>query len=154
MLTIYIPEYNDLSFRQLMLSDEETMSYNKAWGGTIPWPEEKWADWYDWWITNNEGKRYYRLLKDKTGRFVGEIAYHIDADTGHALADVIIYAPFRRKGFGGEALDLLIRAAKENGISVLYDDIAIDNTAKEMFLKHGFIEEYSTEDKIFLKKEL
>ena len=154
MLTTYIPEYNDLSFRQLMLSDEETMSYNKAWGGTIPWPREEWADWYDWWITNNEGKRYYRLLKDKTGRFVGEIAYHIDRDTGYALANVIIYAPFRRKGFGGEALDLLIRAAKENGISVLYDDIAIDNTAKEMFLKHGFIEEYSTEDKIFIKKEL
>ena len=34
----------------MMLADEETMSYNHAWGGTIPWPEDQWKDWYDCWI--------------------------------------------------------------------------------------------------------
>ena len=52
------------------------------------------------------------------------------------------------------ALDLLCTAAKENGITVLYDDIAIDNPAVKLFLKHGFKEESRTDEKIILKKEL
>lgn len=43
MLTLYEPKYEDLWFRQMMLADEDTMSYNHAWGGTIPWPEDKWS---------------------------------------------------------------------------------------------------------------
>ena len=59
MLTLYEPKYEDLWFRQMMLADEDTMSYNHAWGGTIPWPEDKWSGWYDYWIACHEGKRYY-----------------------------------------------------------------------------------------------
>ena len=36
MLTLYEPKYEDLWFRQMMLEDEDTMSYNHAYGGTIP----------------------------------------------------------------------------------------------------------------------
>ncbi len=154
MLTLYEPELEDLWFRQMMLADEETMSYNHAWGGTIPWPEEKWKSWYDCWIANPKGKRYYRYLKNTDGQYIGEIAYHYDADIQHVIANVIIYSQYRRMGYGSDALDLLCSAAKSNGISVLYDDIAIDNPAIKLFLKHGFTEEYRTENKIYLKKEL
>lgn len=65
MLTLYEPKYEDLWFRQMMLADEDTMSYNHAWGGTIPWPEDKWSGWYDYWIACHEDKRYYRYLKMK-----------------------------------------------------------------------------------------
>ncbi len=58
------------------------------------------------------------------------------------------------KGYGGEALKMLCLAAKENGVAVLYDDIAIDNPAIGLFLDHGFSEEYRTEEKIMLKREL
>ena len=51
-------------------------------------------------------------------------------------------------------MDLLCSAAKQNGVKILYDDIAIDNPAITMFLKNGFIEEYRTDDIIMLKKEL
>ena len=44
MLTLYRPKLSDLWFRQALLADEETMSYNRAWGGTIAFPEEDWAD--------------------------------------------------------------------------------------------------------------
>ena len=154
MLTLYKPKYEDLWFRQMMLADEATMSYNHAWGGTIPWPEEQWMDWYDHWVVDHKGKRYYRYLKNQDGQYVGEIAYHYDADIHHETANVIIYSQYRRKGYGSEALELLCSAAKNNGIKVLYDDIAIDNPAIGLFLKHGFTEEYRTEGKIFLKKEL
>ena len=154
MLTLYKPTYEDLWFRQMMLADEETMSYNHAWGGTIPWPEDQWKDWYDAWITNPDNKRYYRYLKNDDGQFVGEIAYHYDADIQQEIANVIIYSKYRRKGYGGEALELLCSAAKNNGITVLNDDIAIDNPAVKLFLKHGFTEEYRTEEIIYLKKVL
>ena len=43
----YKPHLEDLWFRQAMMADPETMSYNQAWGGIIPFQREKWADWYD-----------------------------------------------------------------------------------------------------------
>ena len=138
----------------MMLADEDTMSYNHAWGGTIPWPEDQWKDWYDHWVVDHKGKRYYRYLMNQDGQYVGEIAYHYDADIHHETANVIIYSRYRRKGYGSEALELLCSAAKNNGIKVLYDDIAIDNPSIGLFLKHGFTEEYRTEGKIYLKKEL
>ena len=153
-LSLYKPEYKDLKFRQQMLSDEETMQYNHAWGGTISFPEERWQDWYDRWIVHTEGDRYYRYLKNEDGEFVGEIAYHFDCDLNGYIADVIVHAKYRNRGYGGQALEMLCDVARENGVSVLYDDIAIDNPAIGLFLKHGFSEEYRTKEKIVLKKEL
>lgn len=153
MLEVVTPTLADMWFRKNLMADEETMSYNHAWGGTIPFPEEQWEGWYSYWIINHDNQRYYRYLKAEN-RFVGEIAYHYDPEYSGYIADVIIFSSFRGKGYGTQGLELLCAAAKENGIKVLYDDIAIDNTAIRLFLKHGFYEEYRTEEKIVLKKEL
>lgn len=154
MITLYTPSLEDLWFKQEMLADPETMSYNHAWGGTIPFPMEKWRGWYDSWIVNHEDKRYYRYLQDNTGRFIGEIAYHYDASRDLYLANVIVHAPCRGKGYGSVGLEHLCNAAKKNGVDVLYDDIAIDNPAIKMFLKYGFVEEYRTKEIIMLRREL
>lgn len=153
-LTLHKPNLNDLRFRQKLLSDKRTMSYNHAWGGTIDFPQDQWPDWYDHWIKNPEDKRYYRFLKTSEGEFVGEIAYHYGNETKAYMADVIIHADHRGKGYGSEALDILCRIAKENGIRALHDDIAIDNPAIGLFLKHGFKEEYRTDRIIMLRKDL
>ena len=153
MLKFYKPEIKDLRFRQKMLEDEETMSYNHAYGGTISFPEEKWEDWYERWINDPSGEHFYRYITvDDT--FIGEAAYHYIEKEDRYMIDVIIYAPYRGKGYGGEALDLLCQIAKENGIDVLWDDIAIDNPAIDMFLKHGFKEICRDEEEIDLRKEL
>lgn len=154
MLTLYKPEYEDLWFRQMMLADEDTMSYNHAWGGAIDFPEERWRSWYDFWVERPEGKRYYRYLKNEHGDFVGEIAYHYDSDMRGYAADVIIYSKWRGRGYGARGLELLCDAAKANGTAELYDDIAIDNPAVRLFVKKGFVEEYRTQEKILLKKAL
>ncbi|MBR6381179.1 MAG: GNAT family N-acetyltransferase [Lachnospiraceae bacterium] len=148
-----IPALEELWFRESLLADEETMAYNHAWGGTIAFPRERWQDWYDWWIAHPENERYYRYLKTAQG-FVGEIAYHYDPEYDGYVADVIVLAKYRGKGYGAAGLELLCKAAKENGITALYDDIAIDNPAIALFLKQGFRELYRTEEKIVLKKEL
>ena len=153
MIELVIPTLEEMWFRESLMADEETMSYNHAWGGTIPFPKEDWKDWYDWWVVNHDNKRYYRYLKDENG-FVGEIAYHYDSEYDGYVADVIVLAKYRGKGYGAEGLRLLCAAAKEKGITALYDDIAIDNSAIKLFLQQGFCEEYRTEEKIILKKDL
>ncbi len=153
MLKAITPALEDMWFRESLMADEETMAYNHAWGGTIPFPKEDWEDWYDYWVVNHEGKRYYRYLKDENG-FVGEIAYHYDSEYDGYVANIIIHSEYRGQGYGAQGLTLLCEAAKAAGITELYDDIAIDNTAIKLFLKQGFYECYRTEEIILLKKEL
>ena len=153
MLLPVIPAPEDLRFREMLLADPETMAYNHAWGGTVPFPKEQWRNWYERWIVRADGQRYYRYLQDENG-FVGEIAYRYDpAYDGH-VASVIIHAAFRGKGYGSRGLALLCDAAKKNGIAVLYDDIAADNPAIGLFLKQGFTEAYRTAEAIVVKKIL
>ena len=154
LISEYLPEYRDLWFRQALLADEETMSYNRAWGGTIDFPEERWGEWYARWVAQPEGKRFYRYVRDEEGTFLGEIAYHFDEDTGGCMANVIIHARYRRRGYGGLALELLCRRAKASGVELLWDDIAADNPAVGMFLSRGFREDRRAEGKLWLVKRL
>ena len=149
------PKLDDLGFRAGLLADEDTMSYNHTWGGTIEWPKQEWKDWYDYWIINHENKRFYRYLFDEeAGKYVGEIAYHFDDERKIYVANVIIIAKCRGKGYGNAGLRLLCDSAKENGVEILYDDIALDNPGIALFLKNGFSEEYRTAEIIMLKKIL
>ena len=66
MLESYVPKLEDLRFRETFMSDEETMSYNHAWGGTIPFPESKWQDWYEYWVLCSDGRRFYRVTGVQT----------------------------------------------------------------------------------------
>ncbi|MBD5138450.1 MAG: GNAT family N-acetyltransferase [Ruminococcus sp.] len=155
MIKLYIPAFDDLWFRQKMLSDPETMSYNNAYGGIIDFSNDKWEKWFDFWIKNHEEKRFYRyLFETEVDQFVGETAYHYNEDQGIFIADIIVSAEYRGKGYGSNGLKLLCKAAKSNGINELYDDIAVDNSAVNIFLKNGFYEEYRTDEIIMLKKEL
>ena len=40
-LELVIPTLEDMWFRESLMADEETMYYNHAWGGTIPFPKER-----------------------------------------------------------------------------------------------------------------
>ena len=153
MLELYTPAIEELWFKAQMMGDKQTMSYNHASGGTIPFPETRWPVWHNRWIINHENKRFYRYIK-VNHEFIGEVAYHLDEERQIYLANVIIHAPHRKKGYGHKALTLLCDAAKENGLHELYDDIAIDNPSVAMFLKHGFCEVSRTGESILVKKEL
>lgn len=155
MTELYKPSRDDLWFRQALMADEETMSYNAAWGGTIPFPEEDWGDWYDWWLVDHGGERFYRYLVDvESGEFVGEVAYHYDEGERAYFANVIVAASNRGNGHGHRGLGLLCQAAKDNGVKVLWDDIAHGNPAIEMFLAFGFVVDHETEQAVYLRKNL
>ena len=153
-VSFYKPRIEDLWFREAMLADPDTMSYNAAWGGTIPFPREDWDDWYDYWVANPD-RRFYRYITTGESRaFVGEAAYHYDAELQVYITDVIIPAKSRGRGYGKAGLKLLCEAAKKAGITELYDNIAIDNPGIRMFLSFGFQEEYRTDEIIMLRKSL
>ena len=154
MIKCYQPALEDLGFRESLLADPDTMSYNNAWGGTIPFPREKWESWYQYWIGNPEGKRFYRYLQDEeTGEFVGEIAWHLDEKRNIHICDVIILARYRNRGYGSEGIRLLCEAAKRSGIAILYDDIAADNPSWKLFLKNGF-EISSRDDEVIMVRKV
>ncbi len=152
-VAFHTPSLEEMAFRQSLLADEDTMAYNRAWGGTIPFPREKWGPWYDIWVARPEGGRFYRYVTNR-GLFVGEAAWHTDEESGRCLADVIILARERGRGCGGEALRLLCARARNSGIAEIWDDSALDNPALRMFLKAGFTEEYRTETAVWVKKVL
>ena len=153
IIHLYKPQMKDLWFRQEMLSDAETMGYNHAWGGTILFPEERWADWYAKWLGGN-GMYFYRYLTEESGNFVGEAAYHYDDTREFYLCDVIVHAKYRGRGYGRQGLCLLRDAARANGLTELYDDIAADNPAIKLFLNCGFFVVCETEESITVKKML
>ena len=155
MLKVVKPELEDLWFRESMMSDIETMSYNDAWGGTIPFPKEDGEEWYTLWVRNSGQERYYRYLKDDANKvFVGEISYHFDKLRNIYICDVIIKAEFRKQGFGTQGIQLLCEAAKANGVEALYDNIAADNPSAHLFLKNGFSIEFQNDEILMVKTVL
>ncbi|MCD7863533.1 MAG: GNAT family N-acetyltransferase [Lachnospiraceae bacterium] len=148
------PRLCDLWFRKELLSDENTMSYNKKWGGVISFQEDRWNDWYTRWIVSADRDVFYQYIRNDEGSYVGECAYHYDAHEKKYFIDVIMMDKFRCRGYGRFALDELCEEARLNGIKRIYDNIAIDNPSIILFEKCGFVEEYRTAEMIMLRKDL
>ena len=155
MLVLHRPSFEEMSFRQELLADDATMSYNHAYGGCIDFSKEKWENWYEKWLKPKNKKYYYRYLYEMDSKiFIGECAFRFDEEDFRWYCDVIIHAKHRGKGYGREGLQLLCEAAKAHGLAELYDNIAIDNSAVELFLRCGFTEVSRDEEAILVKKVL
>ena len=63
-----------------------------------------------------------------------------DAACQAHMVNLLVEARYRGRGYGNEGLLLLMKAAKENGIARLCDDIAVDNPSISLFLRVGFTE--------------
>lgn len=154
-LKLIRPRLEELSFKQEMLADEATMSFNAVNGGTLDFPKERWKGWYNRWIASDDPHYFYRyLFSEKLKAYVGEIAYHYEKETDRFICDVIIHAKYRGQGFGKAGLTLLCEAAKQHGIRTLYDDILEDNPSVSMFLKQGFAVERVADGVCTVKKDL
>ena len=123
------------------------MSFNHNYGGTIVFNESNYKAWYEKWINGNDRYYYYVYLDDT---FVGEAAYYLD--NGKYMISIIVDNRYRNMGIGNVALNLLIDDAKQKGISVLYDEIAIDNPSINLFLKNGFIIVKQNNESVLIKK--
>ncbi|MBR4081450.1 MAG: GNAT family N-acetyltransferase [Clostridia bacterium] len=109
MLMLKLPTMADMPFRAAMMADPDTMAYNAPWfppDGTIPFPEEKWADWLANWATPS-AERFYAFLINEKGEMVGECNW---AEYGESMS-VVVKAEYRGRGYGYQGLMLLCEQA-------------------------------------------
>lgn len=119
-LSLYLPKTEDFWFRQAMEADPATMAYNAGWEvhapgchpdtGCVDLPREDWQAERDR-LVGHEPERFYAYLqRGMDGAFVGEVNFH-PAGPGVWGMGVLLYAPFRGKGYGRKALELLLERA-------------------------------------------
>lgn len=124
-LTLYIPRQGELGFYQSMLSDPDTMSYNAPWwppDGCIPFPREQWEAWHSRWIGQEPTRFFAYLRRESDGQFVGYESFHFMPEENQWDMSILICASKRGKGYGRQALSLLLdRAFRVNGIPCLHN---------------------------------
>ena len=146
---LYIPKLEDLWFYQKMMSDPETMSYNDPWGGCIDYPDEVLPDWYARWV-GQEPKRFYAYIKRSSdGAWIGDVNFHYTPERDWWDMGIVIYAPFRGKGYAVPALKLLLdHAFRDCGISRLHNDFETTRDAAWAIHRKVGFKEMGVEDGI------
>jgi diamine N-acetyltransferase len=118
---LYEPLLTDLWYRKHLLSDPETMSYNRGYNlsfpgyhnetGCIDFPESGWEAWYRF-FCQSEPERYYAyIVRCSDGAFLGEVNLHQNASGGWYDMGIVLEAAYRGKGYSTEALRLLLNEA-------------------------------------------
>ena len=153
-LELYIPKLEDLWFYQQMTSDPETMSYNANWDvaydgyhrdtGCIDHPDETLTDWYDSWV-GHEPERFYAYIKRRSdGAWIGDVNFHYTPEKDWWDMGIVMYAPYRGKGYAVPALKLMLdHAFRDCGISRIHNDFEVarnEIAAWETHRKAGFQE--------------
>ena len=126
MLQLHIPKFAEENYRQGLLSQPDTMAYNRGYrlpfseyhpdSGCIDFPRRQWQGWYDVWI-GREPERFYAYLQEGD-RFVGEVNLYADTagpEQGCYRMGMVVEAAFRGRGFGAAGLELLIAKARQLG---------------------------------------
>lgn len=117
-LRLHVPELGELDFRQKLLSDPASMSYNAGCGldmptyhndtGCIDFPRGDHAGWYARWV-GNEPERFYAYLKDtESGEFVGEVSLYETDGPGVYEMGIVLHSSQRGKGYSREGIRMLL----------------------------------------------
>lgn len=158
-LELYIPKLEDLWFYQKMMSDSDTMSYNAGWDveydgyhqdtGCIDYPDEVLPSWHKHWVGNEPERFYAYIRRSSDGAWIGDVNFHYTSEKDWWDMGIVIYAPYRGKGYAVPALRLLLdRAFRICGISKLHNDFETTrDTAYAIHRKAGF-KEMGVEDGI------
>lgn len=153
-LELYIPKPEDLWFRQQMLSDPDTMSYNRDWDvsypgyhrdtGCIDFPPAEWAEWYSAMIGQTPKRFYAYIQRSSDGAWLGDVCFHYTPEKDWWDMGIVLYAPYRGRGYAAPALKLLLdQAFRVYGISRIHNDFEIargEISAWETHRRAGFRE--------------
>lgn len=141
------PEYDDLWFRQKVMSDSESMAYNAGYDvsysgyhyetGCIDFPKSEWMGFCE--KLKNENF-FYAYIKDcDSGEFVGYLNFKKDEE-GVASMGIVIYSLFRGMGYMRPAMQELIKKARELGVIKLTDSVPLSREgALKVFYDMGFV---------------
>lgn len=154
-LKLYIPGSDDMWFRQKMMSDPDTMSYNADLDvdfdgyhkdtGCIDFPEQNWSSWREYWIGNEPERFYAYIERTSDGTWIGEVNFHYTPEYDRWDIGIVIYAPYRGTGYSVTALRLLMaHAFLDCGVSRLHNDFEVTrHAALNAHLAAGFRKTYT-----------
>lgn len=139
-LHCHIPTYEELSYREKLLSQTETMDYNRGYEnggpgydsstGCIAFPRSLWENWYAYWIGQEPVRWYAYLARNEDGVFIGEVNVHQEAQTGRFEMGIVLEGKYRGQGYAVEGLNLLLRQAFEKmGAEAVYNTFETDRLA-------------------------
>lgn len=144
-IKLRIPKIEELEYRQRLLNDEKTMSYNIGYGynentGCIKFNKELWKDWYSRWVNNMPEKYYAYIIKVDENIPIGEVALRYVNEKQAYCTNIIIEAKYRGKKFSEQALKLLLNVAfNELKAEKVFDDFLESRvSAERVFKKLGF----------------
>jgi RimJ/RimL family protein N-acetyltransferase len=130
---VYIkqPDFKELDYVAELWWDEETM---RDVGGVIPFPLERREAWYRKMVNPTDGKNFYCLIYNFDDIPVGEVSFHrFDEREGKADFNIKVYNKYRGKGYGKEAIQLLLGYYFYNfGGQVIYDNVGNVNGQKTL----------------------
>lgn len=146
-IELYVPNIEDLWFRQECMSDPNTMSYNAGYDvsyegyhydtGCIDFPRDKHKDWYNMKMLN-PNFYYAYILDSDTNTFVGYVNFN--NKNGVASMGIVINSAYKGQGYMRPAMHKLLEVAKVRGVKVLTD--TVPNTrenALRVFYDLGFV---------------
>ena len=149
-LYLHAPAFDELWYRQRMMSDPATMSYNAGYDldfpgyhrdtGCIDFLQERWAGWYDRFIGHEPEKFYAYVVRENDGVFLGEVVLRQEGAPGRYEMGVVIEACHRGRGYSAEAMELLMDVAFNRlGAEVVCNDFERSRTAAlKLHLNAGF----------------
>ncbi|MCI8402587.1 MAG: GNAT family N-acetyltransferase [Lachnospiraceae bacterium] len=123
-LSLHIPSLEELWYRQKIMQDPSTMSYNRGYDldfagydketGCIAFPKQTWADWYDYFIEREPLRFYAYVVREEDHTFIGEVNLHKTPDASWYEMGIVLEAKYHGQGYATEALRLLLTHAFEN----------------------------------------
>lgn len=160
-LELHIPTLDELWFYQKMMADPDTMSYNADWEvsyagyhrdtGCIDFPREEWAAWHNAWV-KHEPERFYAYIQRRAdGVWIGDVNFHYTREQDWWDMGIVIYAPYRGRGYAVPALRLMLEHAFYNcGVTRIHNafEVRRNETAawrahlsagfRDVGIQHGF----------------
>lgn len=117
----YIPKIEELTYREKIMSQSDTMSYNKGYDisfdgyhkntGCIDFPKSKWKNWYSYMVNNKPQCFYAYITRKEDNTFIGEVNLHWNPEKNWYDMGIVMEAKYRGKGYSIEALNKLIEVA-------------------------------------------
>ena len=137
---IYIkaPEFKELIFVKEFWSDRKNMG---EFGREYYFPKDKWESFYEKMVYPGDGKNFYCLVYNNENKPIGEVSFHgYNPVTKVARINVKIHYNYRQKGYGREAIRLLLEYYfLEFGGKAIIDTVK-SNEGRNLLRKLGFEE--------------
>jgi RimJ/RimL family protein N-acetyltransferase len=152
--SIYLkkPTYKELKYTKELWEDEETMAFNKRFGGIVLFPVSKWQAFHDTYLTENPNYIYFHIY-NLDSVMVGEVSARYDEDEHGYLLNIKVFAKYRGNHHGYDALYVFIEYLFDDiGATQILDNIASENVgARQLLERIGFDQDRMDNDVIWYR---